>query len=456
MENPSALSDVADKVHDMSESFVESVTRAQECLMAHDAIAAELASQNDDEIRQAVLALQALINSAQAFQAHAIADMGRRARAIDDAKAARVGFHGPNLTEEFVADELALLMSTTKVAASYLYDRSMRTTASASVMSAWRAGRIDARKAESIAHTYAICGQSLPDRDMRALIEAAIEYASGRTAPKLREWLRRREISANPQAAEQRRQQAMRERRVTIRPVEDGMSELWALLPSVNARAIQQILDQVAKVCDPSDGRTMDQRRADTLVELLTGEVDPPQVQIQVVVSADVLTGSSDQPGWLPGVGPVTADEVRELAGVDRDGSARAAFRRLMTDPRTGTLTDIAETQYRPSSKLDRAIRARDVTCRFPGCRRAALGSSTGTDVDHTVPWPEGATSAANLAVLCRRHHRLKHTPGWTVVLHADRTMTWTTPAGRQYTSEPWQYTEPSEDPPEPAPPQRE
>ncbi|MFL6071708.1 MAG: DUF222 domain-containing protein [Actinomycetes bacterium] len=443
----------------MSKSFVETVTRAHECLMAHDAIEAEFASQGDDEIRQAVLALHALINSAQAFQAHAIADMGRRARAVDDAEASRVGFHGPNSTEEFVADELALLMSTTKVAATYLYDRSMRTTASASVMKAWRAGRIDARKAESIAHTYAVCGQSLPDREVRALIDAAIEYASGRTAPKLREWLRRREISANPEAAEQRRQQAMQDRRVTIRPVEDGMSELWALLPSVNARAIQQILDHVAKSCDASDGRTMEQRRADTLVELLTGEVDPPPTQIQVVVSADVLTGTSDQPGWLPGVGPVTADDVRELAGLDRDGSARAAFRRLMADPRTGALTDIAEQQYRPSTKLDRAIRARDVTCRFPGCRRAALGPGTGTDVDHTVPWPTGPTSSANLAVLCRRHHRLKHTPGWSVVLHADRTMTWTTPTGRRYTSEPWQYTEPAEDspdPPEPAPPQRE
>ena len=437
----------------MSKSFVESVVSAHECLLAHDAIEAEFASQNDDEIRQTVQALHALINSAQAFQAHAIADIGCRARANDDTEAARVGFHGPNSSEEFVADELALLMSCTKVAASYLYDRSMRTTASHSVMKAWRAGHIDSRKAESIAHTYAVCGQSLPEREVGALIDAAIEYATQRPAPRVREWLRRREISVDPTAADRRRAQARQGRRVTIRPVEDGMSELWALLPSVNARAVQLILDQVATGAGSADGRSMQQRRADALVELLTGEIDPPAAQVQVVVPADVLTGASDEPGWLPGVGPITAREARELAGVDSDRPSRAVFRRLLADPSTGTLTDLAERQYRPSTKLDRAVRTRDVTCRFPGCRRAALGAGTGTDLDHPVPWPKGATSAGNLAVLCRRHHRLKHSPGWAVELHADGTMIWTTPTGRRYTSEPWKYIEPTDGPPGPAPP---
>jgi hypothetical protein len=107
-------------------------------------------------------------------------------------------------------------------------------------------------------------------------------------------------------------------------------------------------------------------------------------------------------------------------------------------------LTDIAEKSYRPSAALDRAVRARDVTCRFPGCRRTA--DSSGTDLDHTVQWPEGATTPANLAVLCRRHHRLKHTPGWTVTLHPTGVMTWTTPTGRTLHTEPWRYTDP--DPP--------
>jgi hypothetical protein len=115
-------------------------------------------------------------------------------------------------------------------------------------------------------------------------------------------------------------------------------------------------------------------------------------------------------------------------------------FRRLVTDPATGVLIDLSEEQYRPSTVLDRAVRARDVTCRFPGCRRSALGTHSGTDLDHTVPWPQGSTSASNLAALCRRHHRLKHSPGWSVRLDATGVMTWTTPTGRIYASEPWQY----------------
>ena len=84
------------------------------------------------------------------------------------------------------------------------------------------------------------------------------------------------------------------------------------------------------------------------------------------------------------------------------------------------------------------------MTCRFPGCRRSA--DSAGTDLDHTVPYPAGPTAAANLAVLCRRHHRLKHTAGWEVTLHSTGTMTWTTPTGHTYVTEPWHYTDP--DPP--------
>ncbi|MCZ3388168.1 MAG: HNH endonuclease, partial [Actinomycetia bacterium] len=117
-------------------------------------------------------------------------------------------------------------------------------------------------------------------------------------------------------------------------------------------------------------------------------------------------------------------------------------FRRLLTDPATGTLTDLAEKRYRPSTALDRAVRARDVTYRFPGCRRSA--NSAGTDLDQTTRWPEGPTTAANLAVLCRHHHRLKHTTRWNVTLHPSGVMTWTTPTGRTHQTAPWHYTDPN------------
>jgi len=203
-------------------------------------------------------------------------------------------------------------------------------------------------------------------------------------------------------------------------------------------------------------------------------------VSLQVIVPANTLTGDSDQPGWVPGHGPVTAEQVHELtwpkaglamgpetstgAGNRPEPETNAgtgigshvSIRRLLTDPATGVLTDVAERRYRPSAGLDRAVRARDVTCRFPGCRRSA--DSSGTDLDHTVAWPQGPTSATNLAVLCRRHHRLKHTAGWNVTIDPTGVMTWTTPTGRQYQTEPWQYTNPDQIPTatDPDPPHRE
>jgi hypothetical protein len=117
-------------------------------------------------------------------------------------------------------------------------------------------------------------------------------------------------------------------------------------------------------------------------------------------------------------------------------------WRRLLTDPATGTLTDLSETTYRPSRALDRTVRSRDQVCRFPGCRRPASTTASGTDLDHTRPWPLGPTAAANLAVLCRHHHRLKHSPGWRCEQHPDGTLTWTTPGGRTLTTSPWIFAD--------------
>ena len=238
----------------------------------------------------------------------------------------------------------------------------------------------------------------------------------------------------------------MGDRRVVITPGDDGMCELWALLPGVQGRQIQNTLTGLAHQMGAGDARSMDQRRTDSLVDLLLGRAQPPAVTLQVIVAADTITGASSEPGWVPGLGPVTAEQVGELVGRDDTGlGPHVSVRRLLTDPATGTLTDVDQKRYRPSAALDRAVRTRDVTCRFPGCRRSA--DSAGTDLDHTVPWPAGPTAATNLAVLCRRHHRLKHTAGWNVHLDPSGVMTWTTPTGRTYLTHPWQYLRKQSDP---------
>jgi hypothetical protein len=165
-------------------------------------------------------------------------------------------------------------------------------------------------------------------------------------------------------------------------------------------------------------------------------------------VSADALAAESDAPGWIAGLGPLTAQTARQLAG----GPGPVTFDTVVADAETGAMIDpsglvergrSAEAGYRPSAMLDRAVRARDLTCRFPGCRRSAVATASGTDLDHTVPWPRGVTAWDNLAVLCRRHHRLKHTSAWSAELAPDGTMTWTGPTGRRHVTEPWTYLDP-------------
>lgn len=55
-------------------------------------------------------------------------------------------------------------------------------------------------------------------------------------------------------------------------------------------------------------------------------------------------------------------------------------------------------------------------------------------DTDHRQAWARGGPSTqANLATLCRHHHRLKHAKDLDLNHHGNGAYTWTTPAGRTY-----------------------
>ncbi len=148
--------------------------------------------------------------------------------------------------------------------------------------------------------------------------------------------------------------------------------------------------------------------------------------QILVTVPAGTLLGLGGEPAHLAGHGPIPDSLARELA---RDG----VWRRVLTDPATGAVLDVGRTQHDPPADLERFVRVSDGMCRFPGCRRQAAGC----DLDHTVPYPEGETSAANLHALCRRHHRLKHETGWQVRALPGSRLEWTSPLGAVYTTDP-------------------
>jgi len=96
------------------------------------------------------------------------------------------------------------------------------------------------------------------------------------------------------------------------------------------------------------------------------------------------------------------------------------------------------EDRYTPGRKLKHLIRARTARCCAPGCGAQAI---TG-EIDHTVPYPAGATCQCNLSPACQRHHHAKHAPGWKLQQTQPGIMQWTTPSGRTYTTHPTQYEE--------------
>ncbi|MGE0295655.1 DUF222 domain-containing protein [Pseudonocardia sp.] len=162
--------------------------------------------------------------------------------------------------------------------------------------------------------------------------------------------------------------------------------------------------------------------------------MSPGKPLITIVIPHSTLLDADDEPAELPGYGPIPAGLAREVA-------ADGVWRRLVTDPLSGTVLDHGRTTYKPPTGLADHVRSRDLHCRGPRCPRPA----TSCELDHHVPHPEGPTSAANLVALCKRHHDLKGgadhgSNGWRVVLEPDGGLTWTTPTGRTWTSHPHDY----------------
>ena len=90
-----------------------------------------------------------------------------------------------------------------------------------------------------------------------------------------------------------------------------------------------------------------------------------------------------------------------------------------------------------PGVKLRHLSQIRHAFCTGPMCRRP----SARADFEHNTPYDQGGLSClCNTGPKCRHEHRLKQDPRWTVEQPTPATFRWTTPSGRQYTTEPTRY----------------
>jgi hypothetical protein len=247
--------------------------------------------------------------------------------------------------------------------------------------------------------------QAAVDGELAARVARWPSMTRGRLATEIDRVITRHD----PDAVRRARERTL-DRRVTLCDQGNGTTELGGLLVSTDAAALDAKLDALAATVCADDPRTVEQRRADALGALAVGlprlacrcgnsqcpAGEPPTTPaavIHVVAEQATVEGRSPQPGYLMGTGAlIPAEVVAELA-------RQARVRPLLDFTTAG-----AEAGYRPSRGLAEFVRARDLTCRGPGCDRPA----TVCDIDHTIPWPVGPTHAGNLKCLCRQWYRFR------------------------------------------------
>ena len=222
------------------------------------------------------------------------------------------------------------------------------------------------------------------------------------------------------------------------------MALLSAYLPAPTAVTAFTVVDALAGTSRTAgDQRTVHQRRADAFADVFeaiaaTGTLPDGtgvprkhrrRAEVQVTVGATTLLGLDELPGELTGYGPIPADLARAIA---RDGT----WRRLLTDPMTGSLVERGTVTYQPGADLTAFVVARDATCTFMGCGQPAWRC----ELDHREPFdPERPadeqTTAENLDARCKHHHEQKTSGGWSVRrIPGSGASEWTDPWGLTFT----------------------
>jgi hypothetical protein len=139
--------------------------------------------------------------------------------------------------------------------------------------------------------------------------------------------------------------------------------------------------------------------------------------------------GVTDEPAMLDGFGPIPPSMARKLVANGAD-----SFHRVLVDPRDGAPLEIGRTSYRVTKAMRNWLRLRDGKCSFPGCSNSSLDN----EADHLLAWDKGGTTGiSNLGQPCPKHHKLRHTTGWTPTpATKNEPPGWTSPTGRHYKSE--------------------
>lgn len=399
-------------------------------------------------------------------------------------------------TSEFLPEELALVLNCSRTfAAGLLFDAHVLTGRMPSVAAACAAGQLDWWRARVFADVLG----AATDDVVEVVVAAVLPAAAGLSAGRLRRRLVAAATAADEEFAEERRIAAARRARVRVDPVGDGMSQLVTEAPAPVAAAMWSVINAAAQLARTGgDDRPIGVLRAEAHAAMvlrpdggsrpaMTGHVTvlAPLAALRPggTTADDVLRGGD--PPAVDGT-PITAAHLRELmtqlgalgvqtpprgsltvavTGADGALLATATGSQLARRAARGCPDHGAEAacacpvltapaavdRYTPTAAQERFLRARDRTCRHPGCAQPAGR----TDTDHVLAYDcGGRTGCENLCCLCRTHHRLKtFARGWRFQLLPDATLSVTTPSGITRTDRPPGLRDPHVQPALPAPP---
>jgi len=322
-------------------------------------------------------------------------------------------------------------------------------------LEALKYGEISQAHASIIAQQLAPLIEKGADPIILAELESkAVTFAESHTPAEAKRQLINRVAALDERGFEDRVEDAKKQRYVRLKPEENGMASIYALLPAEDAKLVMEVINDCAKTAQDRhlenlrattnnseedfqllkklDETSIDTFRADALSEIatkyLTNNVNPnlkdrKPVLLQLTMDMATLIGLDEKPAQLVGYGPLPASLARILA-------ADAKWQKFIVDPLTGNLINYGRKVYEPPQALKDFIIARDQTCRFIGCAQPARRC----DLDHAVPWEEGGeTSPENMGALCRRHHQLKTHGGWKLTSHPDGSCTWVSPRGKEF-----------------------
>jgi hypothetical protein len=297
----------------------------------------------------------------------------------------------------------------------------------------WKAlseGVIDLARARVLADQTS----HVPEELARQVSDTALERASKQTTGQLRARIQRLIISIDPAAAKDRYEKKVTERMVICEQTDAGTANIHGYdLPADRANQAMCRINRLAHTAKRGgDRRCIDQIRADIYLDLLNGnEVGEGNDRgvVDIRVELTTLLELDDQPGEIPGWGPVIADITRQLVSDSDQAEWRMAIEHQCQ------LVDVITTRRRPTKAQKRIVETRNPTCVFPGCRMPARQS----DLDHQNPWAvTHYTQTSGLEPLCRHHHRLKHR-NWKLETNPNRPSTyiWISPLGHTYTTGP-------------------